>query len=161
MPSGVSRPKKTSADTLSPMWALFGRKKKIKPVRDGRRERRKCPLCGEDTTFIEVAIEKKYTAYVVVDLFNTESTGFQCGACDEVMDLGDTHEPNLSEREKKKLAKATAKADAERARKQAEAEKARKRQIREAAEQARAEKAAKESQLDDDLAAMKARMGID
>ncbi|MCR9164594.1 MAG: hypothetical protein ACE37F_13860 [Nannocystaceae bacterium] len=143
------------------MWALFGRKKKIKPVRDGRRERRKCPLCGEDTTFIEVAIEKKYTAYVVVDLFNTESTGFQCGACDEVMDLGDTHEPNLSERENKKLAKATAKADAERARKQAEAEKARKRQIREAAEQARAEKAAKESQLDDDLAAMKARMGID
>lgn len=143
------------------MWAVFGRKKKIKPVRDGRRERRKCPLCGEDTTFFEVTIEKKFTAYVVVDLFNTESTGFQCKACDEVMDLDDTHEPNLSEREKKKLAKAQAKAEAERARKLAEAEEARKREIREAAEEARAEKAAKESQLDDELAAMKARMGID
>ena len=143
------------------MWAVFGRKKKIKPVRDGRRERRKCPLCGADTTFIEVSIEKKFTAYVVVDLFNTESTGFQCEACDEVMDLEDTHEPELSEREKKKLAKARAKAEAERERKLAEAEEARKREIRRAAEEARAEKAEKESQLDDELAAMKARMGID
>jgi phosphoenolpyruvate synthase/pyruvate phosphate dikinase len=143
------------------MWFVFGRKKKIKPLRDGRRERRKCPLCGEDTTFIEVAVEKKYTAYVVVDLFNTESTAFQCKACDEVMDLESTHEPNLSEREKKKLAKAQAKAEAKRARQQAEEEAARKRQIKEAAEQARAEKAAKENQLDDELAAMKARMGLD
>ena len=101
------------------MWFQFGRKRSIKPIRDGRQERRKCPSCGEDTTFTEVTVEKTYTAYVVVDLFNTESTAFRCMACGEVMDLESTLAPNLSEREKQAQAQAQAQAEAERARRQA------------------------------------------
>jgi predicted RNA-binding Zn-ribbon protein involved in translation (DUF1610 family) len=132
------------------MWLVFGRKKKIKPLEGGRRERRTCPECGANTTFIEVSVEKTYTAYVVVDLFDSESTAFQCKECGEVMDLERTQEPELSAREKAKLAKAQAKAEAQR-----------KKELEAAAKKARAEAVAKEEALDDELAAMKARLGID
>ena len=82
------------------MWFVFGRKKKTRPLEGGRSRRRKCPKCGADTTFVEVEVETTYTAYVVVDLFDTESIAFQCGACSEVMALENTNAPELSAKEK-------------------------------------------------------------
>ncbi len=143
------------------MWFLFGRKSKVRPLKDGRRERRKCPDCDADTTFVEVNVEKKYTAYVVVDLFNTESTAFACSECQEVMDFDRTLEPDLSPREKAKLAKAEAKLEAQRAKAQAEAEAERKRQREAQAKRRQEEARAQEDALDDELTAMKARLGLD
>lgn len=143
------------------MWFLFGRKSKVRPLKDGRRERRKCPDCDADTTFVEVKVEKKYTAYVVVDLFNTESTAFACSECQEVMDFDRTLEPDLSPREKAKLAKAEAKLEAQRAKAQAEAEAERKRQREAQAKRRQEEARAQEDALDDELTAMKARLGLD
>lgn len=133
------------------MWFVFGRKKKTRAVKGGRRERRKCPECGADATFFEVKVEKTYTAYVAIELFGTESTAFQCSECDEVMDL-DPVEPTAAQ----KAAQAEAEARAE-----AKAAEERRRSIEAHAKQARAEAAAKEANLDDELAAMKARLGID
>ncbi len=132
------------------MWFVFGRRKKTRAVRGGRAERRTCPKCDANTTFFEVKVEKTYTAYVVVDLLDTESTAFICKNCDEVMDLGDTLPPKLSPREQAKVDAAKAKAAAER-----------QRRIAADAAAARAETQQKEEQLDDALAAMKARLGID
>ncbi|MGH1344590.1 MAG: hypothetical protein ACRBN8_23730 [Nannocystales bacterium] len=143
------------------MWFFFGRKSKVRPVKGGRRERRKCPDCGADTTFIEVKVEKTYTAYAVVDLFDTESTAFACSECSEVMSLDRTLEPNLSPREKAKRAKAEAKAQAERAEAQAKAEAERKKQREAQAKRRREEVRAQETALDDELSAMKARLGLD
>jgi len=129
------------------MWFVFGRKKKTRAVKGGRRERRKCAECGADATFVEVKVEKTYTAYVAIKLFDTESTAFQCSECGEVMDLGEV-EPT----EAQKAAQAKA---------EAEAAEERRRSIAAHAKRARAEAAAKEADLDDELAAMKARLGID
>ncbi|MBV1860894.1 MAG: hypothetical protein KUG77_20935 [Nannocystaceae bacterium] len=143
------------------MWLMFGRKSKTHPVKGGRRERRKCPDCDADTTFYEVSVKKTYTAYVVVDLLDTETTAFCCSECHEVMELERTLQPNLSPREKAKLAKANAKAEAERAKAEAKAEAERKKRRDAQARRHRAEVRAQEDALDDDLAAMKSRLGID
>ncbi len=143
------------------MFLWFGRKSKIRRVKDGRRERRRCPECDADTTFIEVTVEKTYTAYVVVDLFDTESTAFCCSDCEEVMDFARTLEPNLSPREKAKLAKAEAKAEAERVEAEAKAEAERKQQREARAQRLKDQARAQESALDDELSAMKARLGLD
>lgn len=129
---------------------VFGKKVKVKRVRDGQTERRRCPECGETTTFYEVTVDQQYTAYRFIKLWGSESTGFQCDACDEVMELDDTEEPELTAREKKKLDKqraAEAKEQAERA------ERSRRR--------LQQEKAAQEEAIDDELAEMKKRLGID
>ena len=143
------------------MWFHFGRSSKIRPLEDGRRERRKCPDCDADTTFVEVKVEKKYTAYVVVDLFNTESTAFACSECQEVMDFDRTLEPDLSPREKAKLAKAQAKQEAQRAKAQAKAEAEQKKRREAQAKRRQEEARAQENALDDELTAMKARLGLD
>lgn len=140
---------------------FFGRKSKSRPLKDGRRERRKCPDCDADTTFVEVKVEKSYTAYVVVDLFNTESTAFCCSECLEVMDFERTLEPNLSPREKAKLAKAEAKAEAARVKAQAKAEAEQKQQREARAKRQKDDARAQEHALDDELTEMKARLGLD
>jgi predicted nucleic-acid-binding Zn-ribbon protein len=132
------------------VWLQLGRKSKVQPVPGGREEKRKCPECDKTGTFVEVTVKKTYTAYVLVNLFDTESTSFMCKACKEIMDLDATLTPELSPREQ---------AEAERAKARAEAE--RKATLEAAADKARAEAAEREEALDDELAAMKARLGLD
>ncbi len=143
------------------MWLQLGRKSKVRPLEGGRRERRKCPDCDADTTFFEVKVKKKYTAFFVVDLFDTESTAFSCSECLEVMDLDRTLEPNLSPREKAKLAKAEAKEEAQRAKAKAKADAERKKKQEAQAKRRQDEARAQENALDDELTAMKARLGLD
>lgn len=129
---------------------LFGRKGEARRVPDGQFEKRRCPKCDKTTVFRECVVEKTYTAYLFVNLWSSTSTQFGCDACGSIMDLADTRSPELSAREKKqqlaieaKQAKITAK----------EAKVAQRRKLKEAA--------AREQGIDDEIAAMKARLGID
>ncbi len=143
------------------MFFLFGRKSKAKAVEDGEVHVRRCPMCDATTKFYEVSVEKTYTAWVAVKLWESESTAFACSACREVMQLDATLEPELSERERARLEKQQAKLEAKRAKEKAKEEAAQRKRIAARAEAARKEKAAREEALDDELAAMKARLGID
>jgi DNA-binding transcriptional MerR regulator len=130
--------------------AVFGKKRKVKRVRDGESHRRKCPECGETCMFYEVTVDEKYTAYHVIKLWGSESTGFQCSECDEVMELDDTEEPELTAKEKKALEKKQALEAKER---ELRAAKARRKVELDAQQQ--------EQAIDDELAAMKKKLGIE
>ena len=129
---------------------MFGSKGKARRVPNGQFEKRRCPECNETTVFRECIVEKTYTAYRFVNLWSSESTQFACDACGSLMDLDDTLAPELSAREQKQLEKIEAKQKAIAA-KQAEVD--RRRREREAA--------ASEAAIDDELAAMKRRLGLD
>ena len=131
-------------------FVLFGRKGKVRRVPDGQFEKRRCPECGKTTVFRECVVEKTYTAYHFVNLWSSKSTQFSCDDCGSVMDLDDTLNPELSEREKAELAALEDKKRAIEA-KQAKADRLR----RQRQEQAR------ERDIDDELSAMKARLGLD
>lgn len=129
---------------------LFGRKKKVKPVKDGRVQRRKCPECGETTEFREATVKKTYTAYHFVNLWDSEDTAWVCSECHEVFDLDDTDAPELTAKERAQQ-DAIAKKEAKIAAKNAElAEKQRKQQAQQ-----------REAALDDELADMKKKLGLD
>ena len=132
------------------MAVLFGKKEKVKRVRGGRVERRKCPECGATTKFREVTVSKKWTAYHVVKLWDSEKIAFQCDACDEIMDLDDTDSPELTAKEKAQQAKLAEK-QARIAAKKAELDRL----------QRQKEAAQQEQAIDDELAAMKKKLGVD
>ena len=125
------------------MFFVFGKKSKVRPVPGGRREKRKCPGCGKTAFFTECIKESKVTAYHVVELWDDEEKVFVCDSCSEAMDFEDTHPPELSEKERAKLARGVAK---ERARVAKAAEKQRVKQARE---------------IETELAALKKRLGKD
>lgn len=145
----------------SAMVRIFGKKSKVRLVDGGEVELRRCPRCDHTGEFRECTIDKTYTAYIVVDLWSSQSKAFRCTRCHEAMPLEETREPELSPRQRAKLGKERAK---EAKRQAAAAEVERKRAEREAAaarKRAEREAAAKEGALDDELAAMKARLGLD
>jgi ribosomal protein S27E len=134
-------------------FLMFGRKGKVRRVPDGQFEKRRCPECGKTTVFRECVVEKTYTAYHFVNLWSSESTQFCCDACGSVMDLAETELPELSAHEQARLEALEAK-QAAIAAKQAELE-----QLR-AKDEAKTRKQAREQAVDDELAAMKARLGL-
>lgn len=130
--------------------AVIGNKKKVKVVKDGRVERRKCPECGKTADFREVLVTSKWTAYVVVSLWNSEKTAFRCDACEEVMELDDTEDAELTPKEleqqrrleeKRRLVEAKAAEVAKR--------------------QAASQAVQQEQAIDDELAQMKKKLGIE
>ena len=131
-------------------FVMFGRKGKVRRVPDGQFEKRRCPECGRTTVFRECIVKKTYTAYHFVNLWSSESTQFVCDACGSVMDLDQTEAPELSAREKAQQGALEAKQAA------IEAKQARLEQLR---SQRDAEQ--REQAIDDELAAMKARLGLD
>lgn len=135
-------------------FLMFGSKGKARRVPDGQFEKRRCPECGKTTVFRECVVEKTYTAYHFVNLWSSESTKFCCDACGSVMDLDATLAPELTAREQAQLEAMEAKQAAVAA-KQAELERLQARQAVESREQA------KKKSVDDELAAMKARLGLD
>ena len=135
-------------------FLMFGSKGKARRVPDGQFEKRRCPECGKTTVFRECVVEKTYTAYHFVNLWSSESTKFCCDACGSVMDLDETDAPELSAREQAQLEALETK-QAAIAAKQAELERLR------AREAAQGRKQAREKAVDDELAAMKARLGLD
>lgn len=135
-------------------FLMFGSKGKARRVPDGQFEKRRCPECGKTTVFRECVVEKTYTAYHFVNLWSSESTKFCCDACGAVMDLDDTQAPELSAREQAQLEALEAKQAAITA-KQTELERLR------AQQEAQERKEARGKAIDDELAAMKARLGLD
>jgi endogenous inhibitor of DNA gyrase (YacG/DUF329 family) len=133
---------------------MFGSKGKARRVPDGRFEKRRCPECGKTTVFRECVVEKTYTAYHFVNLWTSESTQFCCDACGSVMDLEATLPAELSAHEQQQLAALEAK-QAAIAAKQVELERLRTKQA------AEDRKRAREQAVEDELSAMKARLGLD
>jgi predicted RNA-binding Zn-ribbon protein involved in translation (DUF1610 family) len=129
---------------------IFGRKSKVHRVPDGRFEKRRCPECGKTTVFREAVVKHAYHVFFVVDLFDTESTKFACDACGSIMDLDDTLDVELSAGERAQQEAIAAK-QASIAAKRRELEQ----------QQLRARETAKAQSVDDELAAMKKRLGID
>ncbi|MEM9455689.1 MAG: hypothetical protein AAGF11_16015 [Myxococcota bacterium] len=131
-------------------FVMFGRKGKVRRVPDGQFEKRRCPECGRTTVFRECIVKKTYTAYHFVNLWSSESTQFACDACGSVMDLEQTEAPELSAREKAQLEALETKQAA------IEAKQARLEELRSQRDAQQREQA-----IEDELAAMKARLGLD
>ena len=129
---------------------IFGRKSKARLVPDGRFEKRRCPECGKTAVFREALVNHKYHVFWALELFGTESTKFCCDKCSAMMDLDDTLEPELTEKEKaQQEALAAKEAKVEAKRRELEDRKARERD------------AAKAQSVEDELAQMKKKLGLE
>lgn len=135
---------------IVPRVILFGRKSKARLVPDGRFEKRRCPECGKTAVFREALVKHDYHVFFVVSLFDTESTKFCCDKCGSLMDLDDTLDPELSEADRKNVEALAAKEAEIDAKRRALAEK-----------EAKAREAGKAKAVDDELAAMKKKLGIE
>ena len=135
------------------MWLLFHRNKKTRPVPDGERFVETCPSCKVRGTFVEVELEENLGLFFV-DLVGDKQRAFRCSSCAETFehkDDGDAVEeksPQQLERERREAEQqrlvATKLAEKQRL---LEDEKR-----REAVEQ-------KAVRIEDELAALKARLG--
>lgn len=114
------------------MWLLFHRNAKTRPVRDGHTFVETCPECGQRARFVEVEIEENFGVWFV-DVVGDKERAYRCGACGETFDMKD-----------QESAPAKPARPAVPVRTQA--------QIAE-------DQAAKEIRIDDELAALKKRMG--
>jgi predicted RNA-binding Zn-ribbon protein involved in translation (DUF1610 family) len=129
---------------------VFGRKCKARLVPDGRFEKRRCPECGKTAVFREALIKSTYHVFWALELFDSESTKYCCDKCSSTMDLEDTLDPELTEKERVQLeaiAAKEAKLDAKR--RELDDKKARERE------------AAKAKSVEDELAQMKKKLGLE
>lgn len=140
------------------VFVMFGSKGKARRVPDGRVETRQCPSCGKTTTFHECEVETTFTAYHFVDLWSSKSTQFACGACGAMMTLDETSAPELSPRERAAALAAQAKAAAIAAKEAVIAAKQAALQRLEDEREAARRKQDREQAVEDELAAMKARI---
>ncbi len=129
-------------------FVMFGTKGKARRVPGGQFEKRRCPECDETTVFRECVVERTFTAYHFIDLWSSKSTQFSCDACGSVMALEKTLDPALS-------ARAQAQQDALAAKQAAIAAKQAELDRRAAGDR----KQAIAQSVEDELAAMKARLG--
>ena len=129
-------------------FVMFGSKGKARRVPDGQFEKRQCPECDKTTVFRECVVEKTFTAYHFIDLWSSKTTQFCCDACGSVMDLEKTLPPALSAREQAQLEALSGK-QAAIAAKQAQLER----------QEAQSRKQAQAQAVEDELAALKARLG--
>lgn len=123
-------------------FLMFGSKGKARRVPNGRCETRRCPECNKTCSFRECLVQTSYTAYHFLELWNSESTQFCCDGCGALMALEGTLPPELSAREQAQLEA--------RAAKQAAAAK----------QEAERRQLARAREVDDELAAIKARLGL-
>lgn len=82
------------------MFLWWGTRKRVKPVKDGRKERMRCPECGETATFRECEIEEKVSVFSVVDVWEERQRLFRCGECEELFELKERPDPAAVERER-------------------------------------------------------------
>ena len=109
---------------------------KTRPVRGGATLYQKCPECGELATFHEVEVTTAAGVFFI-DVLSSTDRAYQCSACCETFDLKETDEPAEPVRAPRDLA----------------AELLAEKRQREAAV------AAKSRQIDDELAALKRKLG--
>lgn len=121
-------------------------------IRGGKKERAFCPDCDETTTFVEVELQDSVQLMSLIDVDGDKQRAFRCSECDAVGQLVDTDA--LGPEDLTDLPPAAA----ERLRRTRAAE----RRARAEAERRRleAERADREARADDELLALKARMGL-
>ena len=71
------------------MWFLFHRKEGTRTVAGGETFTEECPTCQQRTRFAEVEITEKYGVWFV-DVVKDEERAFRCTKCGDVFDLRDT-----------------------------------------------------------------------
>ena len=119
-----------------PMWLLFHRNAKTRPVRDGHTLVETCPACHQRARFVEVDIEENFGVWFV-DVVGAKERAYRCTACAETFDLKDEDVPTDAAPPAPRRPAVAVRSD----------------------EEIAAEKEAKEIRLDDELAALKKRMG--
>jgi hypothetical protein len=133
------------------MFVWWGTRSKVRPVKGGRKERMECPSCGEVATFRECVAEEALTVFSVVSLSEDREVVYRCGECGELFDLVETPDAGAPARDPA--------ADPEAARRRAAADRAAaERAERERRERARAE-ARRAASVEDELAALKRKLG--
>jgi len=75
------------------MWFLAHRKGSTKVVPDGQTFTEECPTCQKRTRFVEVAITSDYGLFFVIDMIKDEERAFCCCTCGDVFDLKDDQRP--------------------------------------------------------------------
>jgi hypothetical protein len=139
-------------------FVMFGTKGKARRVPDGLVETRHCPECDKTTTFHECEVETTFTAYHFIDLWSSKATQFACAACGSRMPLDKTSEPALSPRERAAAVAAQAKAAAVAAKEAVIAAKQAALQRLDDEREAARRTQARDQAVEDELAAMKARL---
>jgi uncharacterized C2H2 Zn-finger protein len=71
------------------MWFLAHRKGSTKVVPDGETFTEACPTCQKRTRFVEVAITSQYGVFFVIDMIKDEERAFRCTSCGDIFDLKD------------------------------------------------------------------------
>lgn len=126
------------------MWLLFHRNAKTRPVRGGESFVETCPECGKRATFVEVEVTESFGVFFV-DLVGDKERAYRCGACGETFDLKDQAPARATQpAPPARPVKSAAEFELEQVRAEL--------QRREAAR-------AKATQIDDELAELKKRMG--
>jgi hypothetical protein len=137
---------------MTAVFLWLGTSKQTRRVKGGRKQRAFCPECAEETTFVEVEIHEKLQLFAALDLLEDKERAFRCIECDSVGQLlenGDVPAgalENLSPAAAERLERARA------AERLARATRDRERRER--------ERRAREARADEELAALKARMGL-
>jgi hypothetical protein len=122
------------------MWFLFHRKARTAVVRGGKTMVHECPTCERTTRFAEVEVTKKYGVWFV-DVLDDKERAYRCTECGDTFDL--------VEAAPQPAASSTGWARTE----QLAAEQRRRDAF------AASQRAAIETRLDDELAALKKKMG--
>ncbi|AKF11158.1 hypothetical protein [Sandaracinus amylolyticus] len=130
------------------MFFLFGQKKRAKRIAGARAITVRCPHCEKPRVFVEVELERTYTAYVMIDLWTSKDRAFGCTECGEILDA-DSDEAvaalaALDAPDPKALAKQRAALEAERAAR---------------AKAREAEQEQRDRDVEDELAALKKKLG--
>jgi hypothetical protein len=134
------------------VFSWLGTSRSTRRIKGGRKQRAFCPDCGEETTFVEVEIEEKLQMFSMLDLLEDKERGFRCLECDLVGQIGEVDKlpagtlEDLSPAATERLERARA------AENLARAERDRERRER--------ERLAREVRADQELAVLKARMGL-
>jgi len=129
------------------MWMLFHHRSKTKPVADGETFTQRCPSCDKTAEFHEVEVSQGVGAFFV-DLVEDRERAYRCGACGDTFDVADQAPDQSLDLESLPSPE------------EIEASQKAERQRLAAAAQARREIAErKANQIEDELAAIKRRLG--
>ncbi len=149
------------------MFLWVGASKNTRRVKGGDKRRAQCGECRAETTFVEVEIVEKIQLFSVIDVLEDTERAYRCIECDGVFKLVSKKQTaaggleDLSP-EARKQARQQAREQARQpsaAERRAALEEARRERERQAAERER-RAAEREARLDDDLLALKRKMGL-
>lgn len=133
-------------------------KNELTRVPKGQKIKLVCGKCNQKAMFHECSVDNEVQLYFLVKLFKQTKRVMQCGECLAVCNYYDIFPENPEATEKAEAERKQHEAEAE-LKKQQEAELQRKRQLEAEAKKREEERLRKESQVDDELAELKRKLG--